>query len=196
MNRSWKPLLGLLLAAALFGRAWALDRRVGLRPLSVASASLLERPLDTTVVLSLSGRYHLVHEFVGPAGKTLTTLRAAGPFVEFDGAVAGGRWSTRHSGPVGDYLGGAIMGFVVGEVAASRGDTLRLTVRASPALQGWMRYSPLLEVRHEDFFFAPMNRDLAVIAGLVVLALTAFVTWRDRRRPVGPAVHQRRGEGR
>ncbi len=185
VTRRWKPILGLLVGTALLGRAWSIHREIGWLPLSVPSASLLVRPLDTSVVLPGSGRYQLVHDFAIPPGSARGPLLAAGPLVEFDGAVAGRRWSTSESGSTGSYgSSDTSAGFFLGSVAAMRGDTLRLTIRASPALREWVMYAPQLEVRRDyrDAMYAPLNRDLAGLAGLVAFALSAFAFWRSRRR--------------
>ncbi len=185
VKRQWKPILGLLVGVALLGRAWSINREIGWLPLSIPSASLLLRPLDTSVVLPGSGRYQLVHDFAIPPGDVRGPLFAAGPFVEFDGAIAGRRWATSDSDFTGSYgSGDTSAGFFLGSAAAMRGDTLRLTIRASEALEEWVTYAPKLEVRRDyrDTMYAPLERDLAGLAGLVAIALSAFAYWRGQRR--------------
>ncbi|MBK7908651.1 MAG: hypothetical protein IPJ78_19170 [Gemmatimonadetes bacterium] len=179
----WMPILGVLVGLLLLGRAWSIDRDLGRMPMRVSSLPLLERPFDTSLVMPRSGRFQLVHDFAIPPGNVRGPLREGGPFLEFDGTIGGRRWSTTEPGSTGDYASsGASAGFILGTMEAKRGDTLRLTVRALPTLAAWATYSPRLELRrdHLETMYAPLWRDLGVLAGLVLIALSV---WRVRRRP-------------
>lgn len=184
MKRYWKPILGLLVGLALLGRAWYIERDLTWVPLSVPSASLLARPLDTSIVLLRSGRIQLVHDFAIPPGEVRDPLFGAGRLIEFDGAIAGRRWSTVESGSTGTWGGGGSAGFILGSTEAARGDTLRLTIRASPALEQWVQYTPRLEVRRHyvDTMYASFRWELAELAGWIAIVVSAVVYWRARRR--------------
>lgn len=187
-----KPILGLLLGTALLASAWWIDRERAWVPLSVESASLLVRQIDTSIVLPGSGRFQLVHELSIPPGTVRGPLPDAGPLVAVDGVVAGGRWSATDSGSMHSYSGPDAVVFILGSAEAKRGDTLRLTLRANAALKEWVQYTPRLEVRRDpwDPKYAWLTRNLIRLAGLIAIALSGFAYWRalptdSAPRPVG-----------
>jgi hypothetical protein len=164
--------------------AWWPDRATQSAVLLVPADRLLQRPLDTLVVLPASGRYQLMLGFTIPPGEARRALDSAAPVAEFSGDINGRRWSTQESGGSGTFGTGDTAGFILGRMTGERGDTVRLTLRVSTALTAWLPKTPTIELRR-DFLDAKdmlVRKALGQWLGFVLIAASTFAAWRTRRR--------------
>lgn len=179
--RSWLPGLVFVAGLAMFVHAHLLKQTYQLTPLRIDVPRLLRQPMDTNVVLPRSKRYQLVLHISLPSGDLRNRLRAAESLIEFEGDIAGRPWSTRESGSTGTSSSGD---FYLGSAAGTRGDTLRLNVRAAPELAEWMPYSPTLALQLDYMHTStmPMKRIVTLLIGWIFIAVSVFEYWQSRRR--------------